>query len=1165
MPTSFLKNFPSLPIIFISFFITVISTGCGGGGGGSDGSGSTVTQDTFTVGGTVTGLTGSGLVLTDEKNNVFRTINNNGIFTFSLPLVDQSAYDVTIQTQPTSPNQTCSIANSTGSINGSNVTDIQITCTNEKYKITGEVVGLVGSNLVLQNNGGDNLLVSGNGSFVFNELLEDGSAYNVTIQSQPNIPQQTCGVGNSSGNVNGGNVVTKITCVTNGYAVGGVVTGLNGAGLVLQNNTGDNLNINADGSFSFATPLVNGSSYEVTVLNQPTGLNQTCTISNASGSLAGGSVSTIGINCTTNAYNMGVNVAGLQGAGLVLQNNLGDNLAVAANGSYNFSQASLDGSAYKVTVLTEPTNLNQTCTIANPEGLLAGGNVALQVSCVTKQYSVSVNVAGLISSGLVLLNNNADNLTINVNGAGTFPTLLNDGNNFDITVLTQPSNPSQTCVVNSPTGTLAGTNIVVEVNCAGFSVGGTVSGLRGSGLVLQNNQGDNLNINADGSFTFNSFLPDKSAFNVSVLNQPTSPAQTCYVRNGRNTLSGVSYTTAEVFCTRWEKLNPKTQTVNTLVDITSNGAIRVAVSRLGEIITSTDGATWVLQKPVTTSRLTRVIWSSGDKQFIAIGDKGTIITSNDGVTWQKQSAGSSTAALRAISWRAGKNASDTQYAVVGYEYDTVITSSFILTSTDGKNWSKQLQFAAGGVVLTGISSNNQRFVAVGGDSSSGSYKAIAYTSNNGAAWTQQSTGLSSSNFLNELTWSSRDNQFVALGSNQAGQGTTSISTDGITWVDTPQNLANRFTMPYSSGIKFLNGLYITSTFNGVFTSVDAINWVRQQSLDAFAIEFNGVDWDGSQYIAVGDKGFILTSLDGANWIPQNTLTMNTINKVVADKDRNEYLLSTGNSLFTSTDAVDWLKTEVDFSDASIFDIVSGGSSSFEYMAVGTKGQIRERLLGNWYQRTSPVTTNYFYSVTYNKNSLAPEFVAVGEFGTVFLLKRRSISGGSSFIWQSENSGVSSRLNSVIWSGNQYVAVGGAAIVTSPNGVTWTSQAIPTTAALNDVVMGDGLLVAVGEGDDRFGKKGGILTSPDGKTWAIAANTSQYNLTAIAWNGVNGTGSEYIAVSRSSDTYVLRSTDGITWTKEDLPDTTLWLSDVTWNSVQKKFILVGSAGLIYLSQ
>src|SRR5258708_7849579 len=48
------------------------------------------------------------------------------------------------------------------------------------------------------------------------------------------------------------------------YSIGGTISGLTGAHLVLQNNNGDNLAVGAgSGSFAFATPLARGNSYSV--------------------------------------------------------------------------------------------------------------------------------------------------------------------------------------------------------------------------------------------------------------------------------------------------------------------------------------------------------------------------------------------------------------------------------------------------------------------------------------------------------------------------------------------------------------------------------------------------------------------------------------------------------------------------------------------------------------------------------------------------------------------------------------------------------------------------------------------------------------------------------------------------------------------------------------
>lgn len=70
---------------------------------------------------------------------------------------------------------------------------------------------------------------------------------------------------------------------------------------------------------------------------------------------------------------------------------------------------------------------------------------------------------------------------------------------------------------------------------ASFTIGGTVSGLSGTGLVLQDNGGNNLAVSANGGFTFATAIPGGSTYTVSVLTQPSSPVQTCVVTNASGT------------------------------------------------------------------------------------------------------------------------------------------------------------------------------------------------------------------------------------------------------------------------------------------------------------------------------------------------------------------------------------------------------------------------------------------------------------------------------------------------------------------------------------------------------------------------------------------------------------------------------------------------------
>src|SRR4051812_40545039 len=64
-------------------------------------------------------------------------------------------------------------------------------------------------------------------------------------------------------------------------------------------------------------------------------------------------------------------------------------------------------------------------------------------------------------------------------------------------------------------------------SAAQYTVGGTVSGLGGSGLSLQSNTGETLAIAADGPFTFHTTLTSGTSYYVIAASQPGNPNQTC--------------------------------------------------------------------------------------------------------------------------------------------------------------------------------------------------------------------------------------------------------------------------------------------------------------------------------------------------------------------------------------------------------------------------------------------------------------------------------------------------------------------------------------------------------------------------------------------------------------------------------------------------------------
>jgi hypothetical protein len=84
-------------------------------------------------------------------------------------------------------------------------------------------------------------------------------------------------------------------------------------------------------------------------------------------------------------------------------------------------------------------------------------------SCGGGGLTVGGTVTGLAGS-VVLQNNGADDITVSTNGGFTFPTGVQEGDDYLVTVRTQPS--GQTCRVSNGEGTIAGESVTnVEVDC----------------------------------------------------------------------------------------------------------------------------------------------------------------------------------------------------------------------------------------------------------------------------------------------------------------------------------------------------------------------------------------------------------------------------------------------------------------------------------------------------------------------------------------------------------------------------------------------------------------------------------------------------------------------------------------------------------------------------
>jgi hypothetical protein len=157
---------------------------------------------TFTIGGTMSGLAGGDSVRVLDNGGDAIFVSSNSSFTFPTPLASGATYDVTVANQPVIPiAQTCTVADGTGTVGTSNVTDVTITCV-PNFPVGGTLSGLHnGDTVTLRNNGGNALTLTANGPFTFSTELPAGSTYDVTSTSPMTPFPQTCTVTGGTGTV----------------------------------------------------------------------------------------------------------------------------------------------------------------------------------------------------------------------------------------------------------------------------------------------------------------------------------------------------------------------------------------------------------------------------------------------------------------------------------------------------------------------------------------------------------------------------------------------------------------------------------------------------------------------------------------------------------------------------------------------------------------------------------------------------------------------------------------------------------------------------------------------------------------------------------------------------------------------------------------------------
>jgi hypothetical protein len=246
----------------------------------------------------------------------------------------------------------------------------------------------------------------------------------------------------------------------------------------------------------------------------------------------------------------------------------------------------------------------------------------------------------------------------------------------------------------------------------------------------------------------------------------------------------------------------------------------------------------------------------------------------------------------------------------------------------------------------------------------------------------------------------------------------------------------------------------------------------------------------------------------------------------------------------------WDKTNSQF-------VAVGAADSDAYILTSPDGNI-------WTERANPKALA-LQGISGNASVL----VAVGTNDTDAYIVSSSNAGVT---WTERSNPNALALNSVIWVQrlSLFVAVGaadgsGAYIVTSPDGISWTRRtpSVAITVPLYSIADNGSLLVAVG--DIVSFTSAYLLSSPDAVTWTRQSATISRSvvLHRVAWfpTPANGGVGRFVAVGEqvlaTSQSYILSSLDGVTWTEVSSPGDTNLRALVIGDSIA---IASGSVGL-----
>ena len=177
---------------------------------------------------------------------------------------------------------------------------------------------------------------------------------------------------------------------------------------------------------------------------------------------------------------------------------------------------------------------------------------------ISELYGSATVLSNTISpSGFSFLSSRSEDLNLEHDaGSFSFVEQAYTGESFEAAVEAHPRSPTQFCTMTNGTGQVENSNIEdISITCEGaYRVITNLSGLSGTGLVLNSTSGDSVSVSASGAIEMPTPYILSDPYEVSITSNPIEPWQTCTFTGGATTVSGYNssendLTIADITCT----------------------------------------------------------------------------------------------------------------------------------------------------------------------------------------------------------------------------------------------------------------------------------------------------------------------------------------------------------------------------------------------------------------------------------------------------------------------------------------------------------------------------------------------------------------------------------------------------------------------------------------